>query len=127
MGKNWDEDEELDAIVRVGAFIGRWMVPRHDADRWEFASERRSWPWHRGGLHAGDEDEDDLLIVFFTKGYWAVLWQWIGPWWWAAYWAVVVGYGGLGGKPLFSLIFFFFLYFFLFSFSILHFIFFNSI
>jgi hypothetical protein len=32
-------------------------------------------------LHARDEDEDDLLIVFFTKGYWAVLWQWIGPWW----------------------------------------------
>jgi hypothetical protein len=82
MGKNWDEDEELDAIVRVGAFIGRWMVPRHDADRWELASERRSWPRHRGGLHAGDEDEDDLLIVFFTKGYWAAL---------AVDWAVVVG------------------------------------
>jgi hypothetical protein len=94
-------------------------VPRHDAERGEDASEGEKentasrWPPVLGG------DEDELVLeIFLTKGYWAGL----GPCWARACWAAGGAplLGSATGKPL-SIFFsgFFFLFYFLFSFSIL--------
>jgi hypothetical protein len=52
-------------------------MPRHDADRWELASERRRWPRHRGGLHAEEDDDDEPPRSFLSEG---VSWAGVGLW-----------------------------------------------
>jgi hypothetical protein len=61
-----------------------------------------------------EEDEDEFLrFIFLPKGYGGL----VGPCWAEKvgfWWAVVLGCGGLAGKPLFSLIFCLFIFCFLF-------------
>jgi hypothetical protein len=74
--------------VRSGAFIGRQGAPRHDVDQGELASERRSRPRRRGGLHAPGRDEDELVLVIFRRrGNWAVVAGLVLGCLWAACWA----------------------------------------